>query len=76
MHDVGVLDDVGFAFGAVQALRLGFLLRVAASDEVVVADHVGADELLAQVLVDAAGGFDRLDSPPGSTTCGTRPRQP
>src|SRR5436309_937070 len=58
MEDIAVLDDVGFAFQAIDAVALGFLHGADAA-EVVVADDLAADEAACQVGVDLGGAFDR-----------------
>src|SRR5262249_49140914 len=54
VHDVAVFDDVGLAFQAIDAVRLRFLHRADAL-EIVVADHLGADETARQVRMDLSG---------------------
>ena len=63
VEDVALADDVLLALHPNEALRLRGVHRPG-RDEVVVADHLGADEPAFQVRVDHAGGFGRLGAAP------------
>src|SRR2546426_12631773 len=66
MDDVAVLDDVVLAFEA-ELPRLAAARLAAVADEVVVGDHLGADEAALDVAVHAArapaGGGAAADGP-------------
>ena len=62
VEDVAVLDDVGLPLEPLEALPGGLGVR-AGGDEVVPADHLGADEAVGDVRVDRLGGLDRGAAP-------------
>ena len=57
MHHVAVLHDVFFAFETQSAFGAGVGFR-AGFEQLVPANGLGADEVLFQIGMDGAGGFD------------------
>jgi len=77
LHGKPEVDDVAVAHDVVLALeaelpRLAALRLAAQADEVLVRDHLGADEAALDVAVDLAGRVERGGG--GSAMRGTRPR--
>src|SRR3974390_1680639 len=66
MHDIPILDDIGLAFQAINAVRLRLLHRADAA-EIVKANDLGPDKAARQVRMDLArtfpGGGAAVDGP-------------